>query len=130
MFRRNLVFYLPIVNNTPLLRIDEEHTSGAKSPLVEDAVWRDVEDANLGGHYNEIVLCNIVSRWTEAVPVEDRSDNSAVGKGYRGGAVPRLHEAAMILVKRLLGVTHPLVVLPRLGDHHHYSVREGVTRED
>ena len=66
----------------------------------------------------------------QAVAVQRRPDQVAVGGGDDGGAVPRLHEARVVLVEAAhLGAHEVLAALVGLGDHHHQRVRERAPRE-
>jgi hypothetical protein len=118
-----------VLDNPALIRIDEEHTAGLQAALLHDLVGRDVEHAGLRGHDDEPVFRDVETRRAQAVAVEDRADLLAVGECDRGRAVPRLHQAGVILVKRAAIVVHRLMVGPRLGDHHHHRVRQRTAGE-
>ena len=126
----DLTLDLLVLDDAALGGVDEEHPAGLEAALADDLVGRDVEDAGLGGHNDEAVLGDVEAGGAEAVAVEDGADLAAVGEGDRGGAVPRLHQAGVILVEGAALVVHRLVVRPRLGDHHHHRVREGAAGED
>ena len=50
-------------------------------------------------------------------------------KAIDGRAVPRLHQAGVVLVEGPLLLAHRLVAGPRLGDHHHHRVRQRAAGE-
>ena len=65
----------------------------------------------------------------QAVAVEDRADERAVGERDAGRTVPGLHERGVELVEGPAGGVHLGVVLPRLGDHHQHGVRQAAAAE-
>ena len=79
-------------NDAPFLRIDEEDAAGLEAAFMRDALGLDVEDADLGGHDNEVVLGHVITAGTKAVAVKDRANLRAVGESNRGRTIPRLHE--------------------------------------
>ncbi len=81
------------------------------------------------GEHDEAVVGHGVAARAQAVAVEDRADERAVGEADVGGAVPRLHERRVELVERLARRVHRGVVLPRLGDHHQDRVRQRAAAE-
>ena len=89
---------------------------GCSRPLCSDVLGRNVEHADFGGHDDQVVLGDVVARRAQAVAVEHRADDRAVGERDRRRAVPRLHQAGVIFVERLQVRVHQLVVLPRLRE--------------
>ena len=75
---------------------------GCRRPLCEHVLGRDVEHADLGRHDDEAVLGDDVARRAQAVAVEHRADHRAVGERDRRRAVPRLHQAGVVLVEGAL----------------------------
>jgi len=130
VFRRDGMFQLLVADDASLFRVDEEHSSGLEAVFVEHAFGGNVEDADLRSHDDEVVFGDDVARGAQAVSVEDGSHANAVGKGDRGGTVPRLHQAGVVFVEGAFFGAHALVVFPRLGDHHHHRVGEGTPRKD
>ena len=124
-----LLLDLLVVDDTPFLRVDEEHASGLEALLAHDAVGGYVEDAHLGGEDHGVVQRDVVARGPKAVAVEHGAHARPVGEGHRGGPVPGLDEGGVVLVEGLLLVAHGLVAGPGLGDHHHHGVGEGPARE-
>lgn len=45
------------------------------SYLMDDLLWGDVVDADLGRHYEDVLTRHIEPRWTETVPVQNRAWN-------------------------------------------------------
>jgi hypothetical protein len=116
---------LVVGDDPPLARIHEEDPAGVEPLLDEDVLRRNVEDADFGGHDDEVVLRDVVARRPEPVPVEHGADYRAVREGDRRRPVPGLHERGMVLVEGPALRAHALVPLPGLGDHHQDGVGEG-----
>ena len=121
---------LLVVDDAALLEVDEQHPPRLEPPLADDPGLRDVEHPDLGGHDDPMVVGHDVARRAQAVPVEGRADLAAVGERDRGGAVPGLHEGRVVLVEGAAVGVHEGVVLPRLRDHQHHGVGEGVAARD
>lgn len=75
-----------------------------------------------GGHDDQAVIGDPDTRRTQAVAVQDRAHDGAVGEADRRRAVPRLHERRVVLVERPPGGVHGLAAFPGLGDHHQHRV--------
>ena len=101
LFRGDLALQFVVGDDAALFQIDEEHAARLQAALRQHALRRDVEDADLGRHDDQVVLGDVIARRPQAVAVEHGADAHAVGEGDRRGAVPRLHQARMELVKRL-----------------------------
>ena len=108
-----------VVDDAAFLEIDEEHAAGLEATFFGDRFGGDGEDADFGGHDDEIIFGDVVAGGAEAVAVERGADVVPVGKRDGRRAVPGLHQAGVVLVEIPLGQGHGLVVLPGLGDHHH-----------
>ena len=113
----------------PLLEADEEHAPRTQAALHEHALVLHRQHARLRGHDHEVVLRHQVARGAQAVAVEHGPDGAPVREGHGGGAVPRFHEQAVVLVERLPFGAHGLVPAPRLGDEHHHGVLDGAARQ-
>jgi len=122
-------FDLLVLDDPALGRVDEEHAARLEPALAHDLVGGDVEHAGLGGHDDGAFLGDVIARRAQAVAVEDGADLDAVGERDRRRAVPRLHQARVVLVERAALVIHRLVVGPRLGNHHHHRVRQRAAGE-
>ena len=95
-------FISVIADDAPLGQIDQEHAARLQSALRFHHLRRNIEHAHLGRHDDQIVLGDIIARRPQPIAIEDGADAGAVGEGDRRRAVPRLHQARMIFVKRLL----------------------------
>ena len=111
------------------VEVDQEHPPRLQSPLAEHAFGLDRDDPGLGGHDHQVVVGDVVAAGAEAVAVEHGADVAAVGEDDRRRPVPRLHQAGVVVVERLLGGVHLRIVLPRLRDHHHDRLLQGAARE-
>jgi hypothetical protein len=127
---RDLALDLVVLDDAPLLGIDHEHASRLQAALLQDVVRRYVEHARFGREHDQAVLRHVVARRAQAVAIQQRADLAAVGEADRSRAVPRLHQARVVLVERPLRVVHGLVVRPGLRNHHHHRVRERAACED
>ena len=106
------------------LRVDEQHTARLESGLLHDMLRVDVEDADLGGQDQSVVVGDVVSGRTEAVTVEGRADHITIGEENRRRSIPRFHHGCVIVIEILLVLVHEAVVLPRLRDGHHHRERQ------
>ena len=109
--------------------VDEEHPARLQPALGDDVGRRDVEDADLAGQDDQVVLGLPPAARAQAVAVEDGADERAVGEADRGGPVPRLHDRGVEPVEGPAGRVHLVVVLPRLRDHHQHRVRQRPARQ-
>jgi hypothetical protein len=126
---RNGALDLLVLDDAALDGVHEEHAARLQAALLDDVLGREVQHAGFGSHDDDAVLRDVVARRAQAVAVEDGADLGAVGETHGGGAVPRLHEAGVILVERAALRVHRLVVGPRLGDEHHHRVRQRAAGE-
>ena len=104
--------------------VDEEHPARLQPALGDDVGGGDVEDADLAGEDDQVVLGVPPAARAQPVAVEDGADERAVGEGDRGRPVPRLHDRGVEPVEGPAGRVHLVVVLPRLRDHHQHRVRQ------
>ena len=100
--RGELALDLLVGDDAALRRVDEEMRPGMQPLLEQDVLRRDVEHADFRRHDDEVVLGHVVARRPQAVAIEHRADDRAVGERNRRRAVPRLHQRRVVLVERLL----------------------------
>ena len=117
--RRDVILELDVGDHAPLLEVDKEHSAGLQAALVLHRLGCDREHADLRRHDHAVVVSEIVATRTKTITVENRTDDGPVRESNRGRAVPRLHQAGVVLVEITLHLRHVGVLLPGLGDHHH-----------
>jgi hypothetical protein len=122
--RRDALLDLGVRDDAALGRVDDEHRSGLKTPAARYALRRQVEDARLGSCDHESVRRQGPAPGAQAVAVEGRDDLGAVRREDRGGSVPGLHLARVVVVERAHVRVEARLLLVRLGDHHHEHVRQ------
>ncbi len=120
---------LVVVDDPPLLRVDQEHTPWLEPAFANDLLRRDVEDTDLAGQNDESVVGHPVTGGTQSVAVEHRADDRSVGEGNRGRTVPGLHQRGVVPVEVAPCPVHRPVVLPGFGDHHQHRVRDRPARQ-
>ena len=69
-------FDLFVGDDAALLGVDQEHAAGLQPAFVQDAVRRDIEHADFGGHDDQVVLGDVIARGTQAVAIEHRADHA------------------------------------------------------
>ncbi|OPX85585.1 MAG: hypothetical protein A4E54_02394 [Pelotomaculum sp. PtaB.Bin117] len=125
MCSHHACFQLFIADNAAFFRVDKQHAPRAQ-PFFQDHIFRrDIKHTYFRGQNNEVVFGYVIARGPQAVPVKHGADDRAVRESNGRGAVPRLHQAAVVFIKRFLRVAHAFVVGPRLRNHHHGHVRQG-----
>ena len=93
---------LVVVDDATLRGVDQEHAAGLQATLADDLRRVDVDDADLAGHHDQVVVGDPVAAGPQAVAVEHRPDHGAVGERHAGRAVPRLHQRGVEAVERTL----------------------------
>ena len=114
-------------NHAPLFEVDQEHAAGLQAALVRHGLGWHGEHADLGRHDHAIIVSEVVAARPEAVSIQHGADDGAVREGDGCRAIPRLHQAGVVLVEVLLDLRHVLVLLPGLRDHHHRRLRHRAT---
>ncbi len=119
-----------IINNASRLGINKEHLPRLQTAFFLDPLGGNIQNACFGGHHDQTVFCQQITRRTKSVPVQNSPHIAAISKGDRGRTVPRLHQAGMVLIKGALLRIHVLITDPGLGDHHHDRMRQGTPSHD
>ena len=96
--------------------------------FCDDALLGDRQHAGLRGHDDQAVVGDEIAGGAQAVAVERGADLAAVGEGHGGRAVPRLHQAGVILVEGAALRIHQRIAGPGLGDQHHRGMGEASSR--
>mmetsp|Transcript_9325 Transcript_9325/g.18390 ORF Transcript_9325/g.18390 Transcript_9325/m.18390 type:complete len:502 (-) Transcript_9325:881-2386(-) len=123
------VLKLLVVYNALSLEVNEEELAGLEAALVLDGsrVERG-QDTDLGRKDDVVIFGHVEAAGAETVAIEAGSDKAAVGKGHHGGAIPGLHDEAVVVVESLLGGRDVDVVLVGFRDHHHHGLGNGALR--
>ena len=112
------------------IEVDEEQPPRPQPALLDHAFGGDGEHPDLGRHDAAVVVGDVVAARAKPVAVQHRADAGAVGEHDGRRAVPRLHQAGVVLVERTLVGCHVGAVLPRLRDHHHDRRGERAPRHE
>ena len=104
--------------------IHRDHLAGAKLTLPHDAGLVNRHRADLGAGDDEAIIGNDKAGGTQTVAVEGGTNNAPIGEREGGGAIPRLNETSVVLVKSAQGRTQIGNLLPRLGDKHRHGVAD------
>lgn len=83
-----------------------------------------VEDAGLTRHDQPAIRGHTVAAGAEAVAIQSGHHPFAVGGDNQRGAVPGLHQCAVILVEGAAIGVHVAVLFPGLWDEHAQGMRE------
>ena len=122
MFVDVALFQFTVVDDPAFPGVHQEDTPGVQALLELDVLRGDVQHAHLGGHDHHVVMGDVIARRAQAVPVQYRADDFAVGEGNGGGTVPGFHQAGVVFVKCLALLAHGFVTAPGLRDHHQDGV--------
>ena len=124
LLRRIFHFQFFIVNNPSGFRVNQEHFARLQAAFEGDFFFWNRQHAGFRSHDDGFVIDDAVPRRAQAVPIQHRSNITAIGKGDQHRAVPRLHHAGMIIVKIPFLLLHRGVALPRFRHHHHDRMRQ------
>ena len=117
---------LLVVHHGAARGIDAKDLAGADAALLDHAALVVSDRTALAGTDHDPVVEHDIARRAQAVAIHDGAHDAAVGVGHGGGAVPGLHEAAVIFIKgpalgRHFAFGH---AFPGLGHHHHQAVAD------
>ena len=116
-------------DDAAFLEVDQQHLARLQTPFLHDAVFRVGKNAHLGGEDYVIVVGDEVAGRAQAVTVQRSADLATIGEGHGGGAVPRLHQGCVVLVKSAALGIHQLMAVPGFRDHHHHGVGKRIATE-
>ncbi len=105
-----------VVDDAPLFHIDQEHLARLQTPLLDNFLFRNWQDAGFGSHDHHVVVGHQVAGRTQAVAVERRANLAPVGKRHRRRAVPRLHHRGVVFVEGAAVLVHQCVLFPGFGN--------------
>ncbi len=118
MRARELLLDLGVAQDAAGGGIDGDHLAGAEAAFFHDGVVVEDDGADFRAERDDAVVGDLVARGAQAVAVEAGADGHAIGEDEAGGAVPRLIEAAVVLVEGLQLGRHAFLGAPR-GRHEH-----------
>jgi len=115
-----------ILDDPSLLKVNEQHFAGLKSPFARDILFAKWEHAALRCEANDIIFGDAEAGRTQSVAIERSANLSPIGEAYRCWAIPWFHQSSMVLVERAPIGIHQAVAGPGLWDQHHHRVRKAV----
>ena len=124
MLAGNLVLNLIIADNASLLRVNHQHPSGTQAVFFDNSCRVNIYDTNLRCKNDSIVICNIITRRSEAIAIQSSTNSTAIRKGHSSRSVPCLNQRIMIFEEGLQVIIQMRIFAPRLRNHHHDSVRQ------
>ena len=101
-------------------RVHQQHLARLETGFFDDLLRRELQHAHLGGEDQLIVVGDVVPGGTQAVSVQHRAHQLAVGEQDGRRAVPGLHHGGVIAVHVPLFPAHGPVVFPGLRDREHH----------
>ena len=78
-----------------------------------------IKNSDLGRKNQIVIVCNVITGWTQTVTVKNRSHHISIGKQDGCRSVPRLHHGCIILIEIFLFLCHHSIVCPWLRNHDH-----------
>ena len=106
-------------------RIHQQHLAGLEPGLAQNLFRGNIQHAHLTGQNQPSVRGDVIPGGPQAVPVQHRAHNVAVGEEDGCGAVPGLHHGGVVAVQVLLLPVHGGILLPGLGYGHHHRQGQG-----
>ena len=113
-----------IGHNSLLCQVCEQHLPWFETSFKHHIGGLDGQDADLGCHDQQILLCHKVAGRPETVPVQCRTNAAAISECHCGWSVPRFHQRSMILIERAFPGIHRGIRVPGLRDEHRQDVRQ------
>ena len=98
--------------------------------MLQHRARRDVQNPGLRRKNKGAVRRDRVPGRTKTGTVQHRARIDSVGKGDRGGAVPRLHDGGVVFKESAHVPADVIVSAPRLRNQHQHRVREGAAAGD
>ena len=115
-----------VVDDAPLIHVDQEHLAGLQTPFFDDLFVRNRQYTRFRRHDHIIVIGHQIARRPQPVAVKRGADLTAVGKRHGGRTIPRLHHGGVVLVESPALAVHQGVRLPGFGNEHHHGVRQRI----
>ena len=118
-----------VLDDLAVLEVDQEQLAGREPPLALNVLRRDRRHTRLGGeHHVPLGVLHPATR-AQAVAIEHRAGETAVGEHDRRRTVPRLHQAGVKVVEALDVGIEAGACSVGLGHHHHHRVRDRAAAE-
>ena len=105
-------------------RVDQKHFSRLQTAFHLYLLRCDFQHAGFGGHDHNLIMRYHISSGTQTIAIERGSDDAAVCERNRRRAVPGLHQASVILIKRPLIRLHVRISCPSFWNQHGHRVRQ------
>ena len=120
----DLGLHFLIVDDAALDRVHQKHPSRHQPALLPDLLNVHREYTRFRRQHHETVRRHLITAGTQAIAVQRRSDQFAIGEADRGGTVPGLLHGCVVLVEPAAIEVHLRIRHPRLGNQHHHCMRE------
>ena len=105
-----------VLDDLPGLGIHQQHLARAEPVLLDHHGRIDVQHAHLGGENQIVVPGHVVPGGPEAVAVQQRAHQVAVGEDDGGRTVPGLHHRGVVVIEIPALPVDVLIVPPGLGN--------------
>src|SRR5919109_2215565 len=83
---------LRIIDDATLSGVDQKDPAGMQTFFEQDIFRWDIQHPHLRGHDHEPILGHVIARGPQAVAVQDRTDDRAIGEGDGGRPIPGFHQ--------------------------------------
>lgn len=115
---------LIVADNASLLCVNHQHTSGTQAIFFDNSCRINIYNTNLRCENDSIIICNIITRWSETVTVQSSANSTAISKGHSCRSVLCLNQRIMIFEEGLQVIIQMRIFAPRLRNHHHNGMRQ------
>ena len=110
--------------------VHHHHLARFKPTPFFDVGSLDLQGAGLGGENQHSVVGDGVTCRTETVAVEHSASIATVAEEEGGGTVPRLHQHAVVFIKRFQSVGDGVLVIEALRHHHCHGMWQRLAGHD
>ena len=130
LFGSYFMFDLVVADDAACYSIDDQHPARPQTVFFDNGRRIQIDDADLGGQNDRIILSNVIAGRPQAVAVQSGADSASVGKGHGGRSVPGFDQRIMVFKKSFQIRIDMRIFAPWFGNHHHYSMRQAASRHD
>ena len=92
-------FDLLVRNDTALGGVHQEHLARLHAGAFRHMLWVDGQDSRLGRADDQAVVGNPNTTRAQTIAVQNSTNHRAIGEDDVGGAIPRFHQARVVLIK-------------------------------